>query len=79
MSVEAFSLQNDESMDISGQAQLIAYITFVGCNRIVSNFVFRKELPEKLCQCMYGWGEVSDRQCQRFCSGYWVSSLSSSS
>jgi hypothetical protein len=35
----SFSLQIDESADISGHAQLIAYIRFVDSDKIVSNFL----------------------------------------
>jgi hypothetical protein len=47
MSVEAFSLQTDESTDISGHAQLIANIRFIDSDKIVSNFPFCKELPDR--------------------------------
>jgi hypothetical protein len=42
-----FSLQIDESTDISDHAQLIAYIRFVDSDKTVSNFLFCKELPER--------------------------------
>ncbi|XP_067131373.1 zinc finger BED domain-containing protein 5-like [Centruroides vittatus] len=42
-----FSLQIDESTDISGRAQLLAYIRYIDGNVIATNFFFCKQLPER--------------------------------
>jgi hypothetical protein len=42
-----FSLQIDESIDISGHAQLIANIRYNNGDLIISSFFFCKELPEQ--------------------------------
>ncbi|XP_023226698.1 zinc finger BED domain-containing protein 5-like [Centruroides sculpturatus] len=42
-----FSLQIDESTDISGHAQLLAYIRYIDGNVIATNFFFCKQLPER--------------------------------
>lgn len=42
-----FTLQLDESTDISGHAQLLANVRFVDEHTIRENFLFCKALPEK--------------------------------
>lgn len=42
-----FSLQLDESTDVSGHAQLLANVRFVHGDRIRDNFFFCKPLPNK--------------------------------
>lgn len=42
-----FTLQLDESTDISGHAQLLANVRFVDGDAIRENFLFCKALPEK--------------------------------
>jgi hypothetical protein len=42
-----FSLQLDESCDISRHAQLIAYITYIEGESLNTNFFFCKNLPGK--------------------------------
>ena len=42
-----FSLQLDESTDVSGHAQLLANVRFVDGDRIRENFLFCKPLPNK--------------------------------
>ncbi len=41
-----FALQVDESTDITGKAQLLAFVRFENEGKIVENFSFCKELPE---------------------------------
>jgi hypothetical protein len=41
-----FSLQSDESTDISGHAQLIVNIRYIDRDVVRSNFFFCKQLPE---------------------------------
>jgi len=43
---DGFSLQVDESTDISGKAQLLAFIRFKDENEIIENILCCKELPE---------------------------------
>ncbi|KAK4875359.1 hypothetical protein RN001_011781 [Aquatica leii] len=42
-----FALQIDESTDISGKAQLIAFIRIIFDGDMISQFFFCKELPER--------------------------------
>jgi hypothetical protein len=42
-----FSLQLDESTDMSGHAQFLANVRFVDGDRIRENFLFCKPLPNK--------------------------------
>jgi hypothetical protein len=47
LSVSKTSLQLDESCDISGHAQLIAYIRYTEGESLKTNIFFRKNLPGK--------------------------------
>jgi hypothetical protein len=42
-----FTFQLDESRDISGHAQLIAYIRYIEGESLKTNFLFCKNLPGK--------------------------------
>lgn len=45
-SCNMFSLQLDESTDITGKAQLITFVRYVKYNDIINQYLFCKEIPE---------------------------------
>ena len=46
-SSQKFSFQIDESTDVSGHTQFLAYIRYIDGDVIATNFFFCKELPER--------------------------------
>ena len=45
---EFFAIQVDESTNISGKAQLIAFVRFIDKEAIMEDFLYCKELPETI-------------------------------